>query len=92
MVVTTLSSTDLCCKQLENDTTGPILQAKEADRKQVAETLRSYPRAARQLFQLWDQLVVVDGVLNRKFEETEPSSIDSTQQHEGNSTRRVSCR
>ena len=56
MVVTTLSSADLHCKQLEDDTTGPILQAKEADRNINTETLRSYPRAARQLFQLWDQL------------------------------------
>ena len=68
MVVTNLSSAYLRCKQLEDDTTGPVLQAKEADGKPDKETLRRYSRTAHQLFQLWDQLVIIDGVLHQKFE------------------------
>ena len=69
MVVTNLLGVDLCRKQLEDDSTGPILQAKEADGKPDAETLRRYSRATRQLFQLWDQLMIIDGVLHRNFEQ-----------------------
>ena len=54
--------------ELEDDTTGPILRAKEADSKPDTETFRGYSRATRQLFQLWDQLVIEDGVLYREFE------------------------
>ena len=43
--------------------TGPILQAKEGDGKPDAKTLRRYSRATHQLFQLWDQLVIIDGIL-----------------------------
>ena len=68
MVVTNLLSVDLRRKQLEDDTTGPILQAKEADGKPDSETLRRYSKATRQLFQLWDQLVVIDSGLYWKFE------------------------
>ena len=68
MVATKLSSADLCHEQLKDDTTGPILPAKEADSKPDTEPLRRYSRATRQLFQLWDQLVIEDGVLHRKFE------------------------
>ena len=49
-------------KQLEDDTTGPILKARPG------KSLRRHSRAVRQLFQLWDQLVVVNGVLYRRFE------------------------
>ena len=65
MVTTKLSSADLRHEQLEDDTTGPILWAKEADSKPDTETLRGY---SRETFQLWDQLVIEDGVLYRKFE------------------------
>ena len=43
---------------------GPRKQTVNRD----AETLRGYSRATRQLFQLWDQLMIEDGVLYRKFE------------------------
>ena len=68
IVTTKLSSADLCHEQLEDDTTGPIPRAKEADGKPDTKTLRKYSRATRQLFQLWDQLVIEDGVLHWKFE------------------------
>ena len=64
MVATKLSSADLRHEQLEDDTTGPILRAKEVDGKPDTETMRRYSRATRQLFQLWDQLVIEDGVLH----------------------------
>ena len=46
-------SADLHHKQLEDDTTGPILQAKEADSKPDTESFRGYSRATHQLLQLW---------------------------------------
>ena len=52
MVASKLSSADLRHEQLEDDTTGLILRAKEADDKPDTETLRRYSRATRQLFQL----------------------------------------
>lgn len=54
-------------KQLEDDTTGLILRSREADCKPDEESLRKRSRAVRQLFQLWDQLVVVNSVLYRRF-------------------------
>ena len=66
-------------KQLEDDTTGLILKAREADCKPDEESLRGCSRAVRQLFQLWDQLVVVNGVLYRRFESFKGKKQDHLQ-------------
>ena len=60
MIVTKLPDASLHIKQLENDTTGPILKAEEANCKPDAEFLKGH---SCQLFQLWDQLVVVNRIL-----------------------------
>jgi len=67
-VATDLSSIALCSKQLEDDTTGPILEAREANCNPDAESMKKHSRAVCQLFQLWDQLAVVDGVIYQNFE------------------------
>ena len=56
-------------EQLEDETIGLILKAKETQQKPDARLLKAKPREAQQLSQLWDQLVVHEGILYRRFEE-----------------------
>ena len=74
-------------KQLEDDTTGRKLKARETDCKPDEESLRKHSRVVHQLFQLWEELVVVDGVLYRRFEyfkgkQDHLQLVASTQQYE----------
>ena len=56
-------------KQLEDDIVGPILKALEIQNKPDLQTLKGGPRETYQLAQLWDQLVLKEGILYRQFEE-----------------------
>ena len=56
-------------KQLEDEIVGPILRAVEAQNKPDTQTLKGGPRETHQLAQLWEQLVLKEGILYRKFEE-----------------------
>ena len=55
--------------QLNDEAIAPILKARESNQKPEADSLRGYPRETFQLVQLWDQLLVEDGVLYRKYED-----------------------
>ena len=59
---------DLQTAQSQDDIIGPVLQAKEAGCKPIADTLKGHRREVTQLTQQWDQLVLQHGVLYRKFE------------------------
>ena len=60
---------DLRQSQLSDDTVGPVLQAKEENLRPNPEQLKGRSRAFQQLIQLWEQLVVREGVLYRSYED-----------------------
>ena len=45
-----------------------LLRNKEAEQKPKPDELGTVSRASRRLLQLWDQLLVLNGVLCRRFE------------------------
>ena len=49
---------DLRRLQLNDDTVGPVLRAKEDGQRLGAEHLKGKSREFQQLMQLWDQLVI----------------------------------
>ena len=55
--------------QLEDDVVGPVLTAKIADQRPTEDQLKGRSRDFRQLIQLWDQLVIKEGVLYRNYED-----------------------
>jgi len=57
-------------EQLEDEVIGFILTAKETQQKPDGQSLKGKPREAYQLSQLWDQLVVKEGILYRQFEDS----------------------
>jgi len=74
-LITSLSSTTTDCsylrkEQLEDETIGFIVKAKEAQKRTDIQLLKGKPREAHQLYQLWDQSVVNEGLLYRQFEES----------------------
>ena len=62
--------------QLADDSIGPLLQGMEEGQKPLATSSSSRVKgpAYRRLLQMWDQLVVRDGLLFRQFEDTSGSS------------------
>ena len=60
--------------QLADATLGPLLRGKEDGKKPTADMLGGVSRSSRRLLQLWDQLVVHNGVLRRQFEAPDGSS------------------
>ena len=56
-------------EQLEDEIIGFILHAKESQQKPDAQLLKAKPREAQQLSQLWDQLIIQEGILYRRYEE-----------------------
>ena len=61
--------------QLQDATIGPLLLAKEADQRPSQHTASSQSPAYRKLVQLWDQLIVTNGLLWRMFEDAEGGSF-----------------
>lgn len=53
--------------QLKDETIKPVLIAKENQQRPDKDTLSKYSFKSWKLFQLWDQLVVEDGILLRFF-------------------------
>ena len=53
---------------------GPLLVAKEADQRPTLHAANSQSPAYRKLVQLWDQIVVKNGILWRIFEDADGSS------------------
>lgn len=57
--------------QLADTASGPVMQSKEAGTKLASDVVKSMSPASRRLFQLWDQLVLKDGLLWRRYENPE---------------------
>ena len=55
--------------QLEDDVVGPVLTAKIDNQKPTEDQLKGRSHDFRQLIQLWDQLVIKEGVLYRNYED-----------------------
>ena len=53
--------------QMEDSLLGPIIQAKLVSVKPSQQEQRKCSRASRRLFQLWDQLSIIDGILHCRF-------------------------
>ena len=53
--------------QLTDPDLQPLLQGKEEDRKPDEGEMRTESRTSRRMLQIWDQLLVCDGVLYRHF-------------------------
>ena len=68
------SSGDLRDAQLADPLLGALLRGKEAGDKPSVEQLGAASRASRRLLQLWDQLVVKEGILCRRFKSPDGSS------------------
>ena len=60
--------------QKEDPDIGPVLEAKESMDKPSEDVQKAQSRDTRRLFQLWEQLLVRDGLLYRSWE-----SPDGTQ-------------
>ena len=60
---------DLRTAQLADVDIAPALQVKQADRHPGEDRLKEMSLASRHLVQLWEQLVVRDGILYRLFED-----------------------
>ncbi len=60
---------DLRTAQLADADIAPALQALQADQRPGEDKLKEMSLASRRLVQLWEQLVVRDGVLYRLFED-----------------------
>ena len=81
------SSSDIHNFQLQDSVIEPVLNAKKQNIKPPLDSLAKYSIQTRKLFQLWDQLQVVDGILFRVFHDSEsdvkwrqlvvPSSLQS---------------
>ena len=74
VAVTALSGKPTECsylqkEQLEDEIIGFILKAKETQQNLDAQLLKAKPRETQQLSQLWDQLIVQEGILYRRFDE-----------------------
>ena len=65
---------EICQLQLQDTTVSPLLVAKEADQRPTLYTANSQSPAYRKLVQLWDQLIVKNGILWRIFEDSDGSS------------------
>ena len=69
------SPQDLRATQLADATMGPVLKAKEAGQKPAPDQVKSLGPASRRLFQLWDQLLVKNGFLWRRYEGAEDQEV-----------------
>ena len=69
-----VSKDSLRSKQMADLTIGPLLRGKEVGIKPSLECMGGVSRSSRRLLQIWEQLIVCDGILCRQFEATEGSS------------------
>ena len=53
--------------QLQDGTISPVLTAKEENSRPSEDSIAQHSTETRRLFQMWDQLVVEEGVLLRLF-------------------------
>ena len=57
--------------QLDDSDIKFVLEAKESNTRPVDDVVKARSTEVRKLIQIWDQLVVSNGVLNRRFEDDE---------------------
>ena len=57
--------------QLDDSDIKFILEVKESDTRPVDDIVKARSTEVRKLIQIWDQLVVSNGVLKRRFEDDE---------------------
>ena len=62
-----LSVSELRELQLQDNTIAPVLEAKESNSKPDGDSISQYSLETRRLFQMWDQLVIENGILIRLF-------------------------
>ena len=55
-------------QQLDDAILGPVLRAKQQGQKLPASEIKSMSRGSRQLFQIWDQLMVREQTLYRQYD------------------------
>lgn len=60
--------------QLADTVLGPLLRGKETGEKPTVEQLGCVSQSSRRLLQIWEQLMISDGVLCRRFESPDGSS------------------
>lgn len=60
--------------QVDDPSIGPLLRGKEIGQKPSKEELGPSSRSSRHLLQIWEQLLVCDGVLCRQFEAPDGNS------------------
>ena len=60
--------------QLDDSSIKFVLEAKESDKRPTEEVVKAKGIEVRKLIQIWDQLVVSNGLLKRRFEDEEGKS------------------
>ena len=65
---------NVCEMQLADPTLGPLLKSKEVGEKPTIDKLGGVTRSSRRLLQIWDQLIICDGVLCRRFKMADGSN------------------
>ena len=65
---------DFRSKQMADPAIGSLLRGKEAGIKPSLECMGGVSRSSRRLLQIWEQLIVCDGILCCRFEATDGSS------------------
>ena len=73
-VLTETSTTELHQKQLDDGPIGLLLSAIEKGERPTSDVVRSQGPEAQRLAQLWDKLLVEEGVLKRRYEDSQGHS------------------
>ena len=73
-VLTETSTTELHQKQLDDDPIGLLLSAIEKGERPTSDVVRGQGPEAQRLAQLWDKLLVEEGVLKRRYEDSQGHS------------------
>ena len=73
------SPDEICNLQLQDNTIGPVLRAKEQHNTPGSDIISAYCTQTRKLFQLWDQLQVSKGILFRIFHSPDDSKTNTSQ-------------
>ena len=77
-VVLLFSDENMATLQLEEPVIGLVLQAKNKNKQPTVDNMSSYSRHTRRLFQIWEQLVVIDNKLYCRFLHQSTNMTDRT--------------
>ena len=75
MVALSRPNGDLQEKQLQDDLTGLFLRAEKTNSKPSNQQAQPLSPQARRLLQIWDQLVIYQGLLYRQFEKPDEEAV-----------------